>query len=93
MGNRFDGRIKRLEALCSDNSILDEFDTQQKKALVVSLSVLDGQEPTEALAHERMSRESYEAALASIPPGLLQRLVGWGLARERAMEEAERGVN
>ena len=84
MANRFKGRIKRLEALQDGAGLFDEFTYEQKEALLVCLSELDGDDAGGNLSRSGMSRAGYEAALASISPGVVERLVAWCEARSES---------
>jgi hypothetical protein len=86
MPNRFEGRIKRLEALQTDDveSLLDGLNYGQGRAILTYLmALLKGvEEPSdERLRQIPMNRERYSAALASIPPGVPERLMAAFIAR------------
>lgn len=86
MANRFEGRIKRLEALQRDDveSIVDGLDGYQSEALLIHLLAhLEGEDgPTdERLRQTPMNRARYDAVLASIPPGVAERLMAAFVAR------------
>jgi hypothetical protein len=86
MASRFDGRIKRLEAMQGDDveSILDEFDGYQSQAILIHLIAhLEGEEgpSDERLRQTPMNRARYEQVLASIPEGTAERLLAAFLER------------
>ena len=86
MANRFEGRIRRLEALQGDDidSILDSLHGYQPEALFMHLIAhLEGEEgpSDERLRQTPMNRERYKAALASIPLELQERFFAAILGR------------
>lgn len=93
MASRFDGRLKRLEALQGEDvdAILDSLDSYQSQALLIHLiAILEGEEgPSDERRRQTpMNRERYYAALASIPEGTVERLLAAVLERV-ARKEAQ----
>ena len=83
--------VKRLEALQGDDvdSLLDGLNYEQGQAILTYLmALLKGvEEPSdERLRQTPMNRERYSAALASIPPGVPERLMAAFIARVRRQE-------
>jgi hypothetical protein len=96
MASRFDGRLKRLEAMQGDDvdAILDDLSFEQGQALRNHLlarlnASLSGTDPhSEELLRTPMSRDRYDAALASIPPELQERFFAALLERVARKEAA-----
>jgi hypothetical protein len=95
MASRFDGRVKRLEALRGDDvdTILDELDGYQSGAILLHLmAVAEGQEgpSDERLRQTPFSgaRARYEQVLASIPEGTFERLLAAFIDRVARKEAA-----
>jgi hypothetical protein len=80
MANRFEGRIKRLEALQGEevDEITDELDGYQSEALLLHLIALvsgeDGPSDEQLRQTPLQPRSRYEWVLASIPEGTAERL-------------------
>jgi hypothetical protein len=92
VANRFDGRIKRLEALRGEevDAILDRLAHEQGQALLIlMMALLNGvEEPSdECFQQTSMSRERYKAAIANIPEELQERFIAAFVAR---VEKADR---
>jgi hypothetical protein len=91
MANRFDGRIKRLEALQGEevDEILDELDGYQSEALLLHLMAFasgeDGPSDEQLRQTPLQPRARYEQVLASIPEGTAERLFArtWSAWRGR----------
>jgi hypothetical protein len=87
MASRFDGRIKRLEAMQGDDveSILDELDGYQSQAILMHLIAhLEGEDgPSDERLRQTplQPRARYEQVLASIPEGTFERLFAAFLER------------
>jgi hypothetical protein len=93
MPNRFDGRLKKLEAMQGDDveSILDGLSHEQSHALLAFLmALLEGEEgpSDERLRGSYLSRDRFAAALASIPDGTVERLLAGFLERVATRKEA-----
>jgi hypothetical protein len=93
MASRFDGRVKRLEALRGDDvdTILDGLNYEQGQALMNHLIGLleDVEEPSdERLRQSPVNRARYEQVLASIPEGTFERLLAAFLERVARKEAA-----
>jgi hypothetical protein len=93
MASRFDGRVKRLEALRGDDveSILDGLSHEQSHALLNHLIGLfeDVEEPSdERLRQSPVNRARYEQVLASIPEGTFERLLAAFIDRVSRKEAA-----
>jgi hypothetical protein len=98
MANRFDGRLKKLEALKGDDveSILDGLSCEQGMALQVhmiaqikgSLESGDGEPEDWELSRIPLRRDQYTAALASIPSGVPERLLAAFMERVARKEAA-----
>jgi hypothetical protein len=96
MASRFDGRLKRLEALQGDDvdAILDVLSFEQGQALRNHLfallnASLSGTDPhSDELLRTPMSRARYEQVLASLPEGTVERLLAAILERV-ARKEAQ----
>jgi hypothetical protein len=93
MANRFDGRIKRLEALQGDDidSLLDGLNYERGHTLLTLLMVLlkGVEEPSdERLRQSPMNRARYEQVLASIPEGTFERLLAAFIERVARKEAA-----
>jgi len=89
MASRFEARIKKLEALQGNDveSILDKLDGYESQALLIHLFAhLEVEEgpSDERLRQTPMNRDRYNAALASIPPGVPERLIAAFIARVRS---------
>jgi hypothetical protein len=93
MASRFDGRVKRLEALRGDDvdTILDGLNYEQGQALMNHLIGLleDVEEPSdERLRQSPVNRARYEQVLASIPEGTFERLLAAFIDRVARKEAA-----
>jgi hypothetical protein len=98
MANRFDGRLKKLEAMQGDDveSILDGLSYEQGMVLQVhmiaqikgSLEGGDGKPEDWELSRIPLRRDQYTAALASIPSGVPERLLAAFMERVGAAKEA-----
>jgi hypothetical protein len=93
MANRFDGRLKKLEAMQGDDveSILDGLSHEEGHALLTYLlALLEGEEgpSDERLRGSYLSRDRFAAALASIPDGTVERLLAGFIERVARKEAA-----
>jgi hypothetical protein len=93
MANRFDGRLKKLEAMQGDDveAILDGLNYEQGHALMNHLLGLleDVEEPSdERLRQSPVNRTPYEQVLASIPEGTVERLLAAFIDRVARKEAA-----
>ena len=90
MQRSLDARLRKLEARIETPSPFDELNYEQKKALGICIDAeldrragLDSEVTDELLWNNAMSRESYDAALASISPEMWEGI--W--AHARSLEE------
>jgi hypothetical protein len=93
MGSKFETRLKKLEAMRGDEveSILDGLNYEQGHALLTCLIAhLEGEEgPShERLRQSPMNQARYEQVLASIPEGVLERLLAAFINRVARKEAA-----
>ena len=87
-----EARLRKLEAIQGDDvdSLLDGLNYEQGQALLTYLMALHGgvEEPSnERLRGSGLSRDRYEAALASVPTELRERFIAAYVAR--AVERAK----
>jgi hypothetical protein len=99
MANRLE-RVRKLEvARDKEEDIFEGFTTQQRLAFKIMLEAevdrrlfgdpAGGEASDECLWQNRMSRETYDAALASIPQTWWGRFQAWCLSRRRRIEAGE----
>ncbi len=78
MLGKIEARLQRLEARIEAPSPLDDLTTKQITAMCFSLRAKLGEEVTdELLWNNAMSREGYEAALASVSTETWERVAAW----------------
>jgi hypothetical protein len=78
MLGKIEARLQRLEARIEAQPPLDDLTTEQITAMCFSLRAQLGEEVTDELLWDNaMSRESYEAALASVSEQTWERIAAW----------------